>query len=155
MDIYGQFTDVSQGWSTDDRNDSCVLYQRMGRGVMGNEDVLDRDLSIMQIVWNKGWRIRWVWLGAWTPILSSIPPRRSERDTRLICSCYHSLSAFILFFTCICLHVSGGSHSLGRNLRKPPFYNTSIWCVRCGHKASQHVWGWRGQPKATFVVSTH
>ena len=41
MDIYGHFTDISQGWSIDEGNDICVLYQRMGRGVGVNEHGFD------------------------------------------------------------------------------------------------------------------
>ena len=32
---------ILQGWSTDEGNDSCVLYQTLGRRVGVNEDVLD------------------------------------------------------------------------------------------------------------------
>ena len=41
MDICRHFTDISWGWSIDQGNDICVLYQSMGRGVVVNEDVLE------------------------------------------------------------------------------------------------------------------
>ena len=41
VDIYGYFTDISQGWSVDEGNGICVLYQRMARVVGVTEVVLD------------------------------------------------------------------------------------------------------------------
>lgn len=41
VDICDDFTDISQRWSIDQENDICVLYQKMRRIVLSNENASD------------------------------------------------------------------------------------------------------------------
>lgn len=42
VDILWAFNEhILQGWSIDEGNDICVFHQRMGRGVVVSEDVLE------------------------------------------------------------------------------------------------------------------